>query len=137
MSCPFFVDSTRMCVVRFPDIVKFTAFETCQSEQYIDCPIYLPFNNSFNCEHLNYCIKQRLEETPQYVQNLFMGGEAHRLVKDIQIKYCFSPQNSKTCMRYSLFLKGEIPSSNLMPDGRKINLLDLIKRRKLIIQPPE
>ncbi|HUT00590.1 MAG TPA: hypothetical protein VMY59_09765 [Candidatus Thermoplasmatota archaeon] len=137
MVCPLYVDFTRGCIKKFPSFIKFVTFKTCESEQYVDCLMYQVCTSSFNCEYLIRCSNQYNEKIPKFTMTLLMNKEAGKVITDIQKKYCLSPEISKTCARYSLLSKGEIPPVNLMPNGQKISPLDLILKRKLIAPPPE
>jgi hypothetical protein len=83
------------------------------------------------------CSKQYSQKMPKFLMTIFMGKESAKVMKDVWTNYCLSPENSKTCAKYQLFSKGEIPPLNLMPDGRRIRPFDLIFKRKHIIHPPE
>lgn len=137
MVCPLYVDFTRMCLEKFPSLVVFTTFNTCESEQYVDCPVYLVCTSSFNCEYLPSCSKQYSEKFPKLVMDIFMTKAAFEVLKDMWINYCLSPENSKTCAKYKLYSKREIPPLNLMPDGGIMSPFDFIFKRERIIHPPE
>jgi hypothetical protein len=137
MVCPFFVDFTRMCIDKIPILIEFTTHKTCNSEQYVDCPVYLVCTSSFNCEYFSSCGKQYNEKIPKLLMDIFMTKTALENLKDIWMNYCLSPENSKTCAKYKLYSKGEKPSVYLMPDGGIMSSFDFIFKRKLIIHPPE
>jgi len=137
MVCPLYIDFTRMCIQKFPDVVRFATLNFCDSEQYVDCPIYVACTSDFICEFALNCIRERAEKMPEFFKVLFKGGKVSTLIKESQINYCLSPEMSKTCARYQLLSKGEIPPINLIPDGHKIGPLDLLLGRKLIVHPPE
>jgi hypothetical protein len=137
MACPLYVDFTRMCLDKIPAIVKFTSFQNCTSEQYVDCPVYQICKADFHCKYINNCTKQYSEKIPKFLLTLYANEAAAKVAKDIWTKYCLSPEISKTCAKYQLLSKGEIPPLNLMPDGRRIRPFDLIFKRKRIIRPPE
>jgi len=137
MVCPLYVDFTRMCLEKFPALVKFTTLQTCESEQYVDCAIYQVCTSDFNCEYLPSCSKQYSEKMPKFLMTIFMNKEASEILNDIRTKYCVSPENSKTCAKYQLYSKGEIPPLTLMPDGQRIRPFDLLFKRKRIVHPPE
>ena len=115
----------------------FTTFKTCKSEQYVDCPVYQVCTSGFNCEYLPSCSKQYSEKMPKLVMDIFMNKDAFEVLKDMWMNYCLSPENSKTCAKYQLYSKGEIPPLNLMPDGGIMSPFDFIFKRKRIIHPPE
>jgi len=66
-----------------------------------------------------------------------MNKDAFEVKKDMWMNYCLSPANSKTCAKYKLYSKGEIPPLTLMPDGQRMSPIDFIFKRKLIVHPPE
>lgn len=137
MGCPFYVDFTRMCLEKLPDVVKFSTFEFCESEHFPDCPLFLLSNSDFQCENANRCGNQLLEETPGLIQHFMKGSEIAKLMLEFQVKYCISPEKSKTCARYQEFSKGKKPPVSLTPDGRTMNLVDVIFKRKRILKPIE
>ncbi|MCJ7571132.1 MAG: hypothetical protein MUO82_04570 [Candidatus Thermoplasmatota archaeon] len=137
MVCPLFVDFTRMCLKKFPVLVKFTTLQTCDSDQYADCPVYLLCNSNFNCKYLPSCSKQYHEKSPELVQDIFDKKDASEALKNIWTNYCLSPENSKTCAKYQLYSKREIPPLELQPDGSITNPSDFLNKRKHIIHPPK
>jgi hypothetical protein len=137
IKCPLFIDFTRMCLVKFPTLVKFSIIQTCASEHYVDCPIYQVHDSDFYCKHFYDCANQYIENIPKILQDIFINKNMFEVLKNIWTNYCLSPENSKTCAKYQLYSKGEIPSITLMPDGKKISSFDLLLGRKIIITPPE
>jgi hypothetical protein len=137
MVCPLYVDFTRMCLEKFPTLVQFTTLQRCESEQYVDCPIYQVKDSDFFCEYFFICANQYIEKMPKVLITLYMNKGASKIASNIWTEYCLSPEKSKICAKYQLRSKGEIPPLTLMPDGQKINALDLILKRKVIIHPPE
>jgi hypothetical protein len=125
------------CLDKIPMLVKFTTLKTCTSEQYVDCPIYQVCTSSFNCEYFSRCSKQYSEKLPKLVVDIFMTKSALGILKDMWTNYCLSPENSKTCAKYKLYSKGEIPPLELHPDGNMVSPFDFIFGRKHIIRPPE
>jgi len=83
MVCPLYIDFTRMCLEKFPALVKFTTLQTCESEQYVDCPIYQVCTSSINCEYLQNCSKQYSKKMPKLLQNIFMNKDAYGVMKDM------------------------------------------------------
>jgi hypothetical protein len=137
MGCPLYVDFTRMCLEKFPTLVKFSTLQTCESEQYANCPIHQVYNCNFYCEYFYDCANQYIEKMPKVLMTVYTNKDAAEVAKDIWTMYCLSPEHSKICAKYQLRSKGEIPPLNLMPDGSKISAFDLLFRRKLIVRPPE
>jgi hypothetical protein len=126
-----------MCVEKFPGLTKQATFNICESEQYVDCQIYQICTSDFNCEYINPCVDQYLENLPKFIMTLFMDEEAIKDMTRVLMKYCLSPKNSKICAKYQLYSKGERPSMNILPDGRKINPIDILFKKNLIVHTPE
>jgi hypothetical protein len=118
-------------------LINFTTLENCTSEQYVDCPIYQVCTSNFNCEYFQSCAEQYSEKIPKLVMDIFMTKSAFEVLKDIWMNYCLSPENSKTCAKYKLYAKGEIPPLTLQPDGSIMSPFEFLFKRKLIIRPPE
>lgn len=135
MVCPLYVDFTRMCLEKFPAVVKFSTVQTCRSEQYIDCPIYQVCNSGFVCEYMPHCSKQYSDKFPKLLLDIFMKKNISEILRDIWTNYCLSPENSKICARYKLYSKGEMASITIMPDGQSMSPFDFIFDRKLSIPP--
>jgi len=137
MACQFYVDFTRMCIEKFPTFVRFTTLQTCESEQYVDCPLYQVCTSNFNCEYLPSCSRLYDEKIPKFVQHIFINKELFKVFKNILMNYCLSPEKSKTCAKYQLYSKGETPPLNLMPDGSRMSPFDFLVKRKIISPPPK
>ncbi len=136
MVCPLYKDFTRECIIKFPSLVQFTTYQTCESEQYTDCPIYQVCTSEFICEYMPSCGDLNNKKFPAVLKTIYKNKEAQKIATEIWTKYCLSPEYSKTCAKYQLLLSGETPPLTLMPDGKKINPLDLFLKRKHIINPP-
>ena len=137
MGCPFYEDFTRLCIKKFPQLVKVASFEICETEQYVGCQIYKICTSNFNCEFLEKCTNQYIEKMPKFVTTLFMDDKGVKDMTDVLMKFCLSSEKSKTCAKYQFYSKGEIPPINLLPDGRKINPFDILFKRKFIVNSPE
>lgn len=137
MVCPLYVDFTRTCINKFPMLVKVTTFEVCESDQYEKCQIYMICTSAFNCEFLEQCTNQYIEKLPKFVTNIFMTENGVKEMTDVLIDYCLSPEKSKTCAKYTVFCKGEVPPINLLPDGRKITPFDILFKKKISVTSDE
>jgi len=137
MGCPFYEDFTRLCIKKFPQLVKVASFEICETGQYVGCQIYKICTSNFNCEFLENCASQYIEKMPKFVTTLFMDDKGVKDMTDVLMKFCLSSEKSKTCAKYQFYSKGEIPPINLLPDGRKINPFDILFKRKIIVNSPE
>jgi hypothetical protein len=137
MACPLYIDFTRMCLQKFPELVKFTVFRTCESELYTDCPVYLVHGSGFCCKYFHSCTIQHVENMSKVIMEIFMSKVTFDVLKGLWMNYCLSSKNSKTCAKYQLYSKGEEPPLELQPDGSIMNPSDFINKRKLISHPPE
>ncbi len=138
MSCPLYVDFTRMCVKKFPAFVRFSTFQICESEQYIDCPMYQICIRNYLCEYISKCSDQYNEKMPKLIQAIFKDKKSYEtMLHEIWMKYCFSVENSKKCARYHIHANGETPPLTLMPDGQMMRPFDILFKRKQIIHIQE
>jgi hypothetical protein len=126
-----------MCLDKLPELIEFTAFQICISEQYVDCPVYLVCTSSFICEYFPNCSEQYGKNMPKLVMDIFMTKTAFEALKDMWMNYCLSSENAKTCAKYKCYSKVEIPPINLQPDGSIMSPFDYIFKGKRIIRPPE
>jgi len=118
-------------------LTKVASFEICESEQYVDCQIYMICTSPFNCEYLQICATQYIEKMPKFVTALFMNDEGIKDMTKVLMTFCLSPEKSKMCAKYLYYSQGETPPINLLPDGRKISPFEILFKRKIITDPAE
>ena len=129
MSCPLFVDFTRECVGKFPELVYITTYDICESNRYDkDCPLYLIIvEGKKPCEFFRKCFKQFIKKE-DYLKSKIPNGHTLFREKELQI-FCFNEQNRKNCKIYQLYNEGndDIPL-DLIPSGHLHELMPQIKK---------
>jgi hypothetical protein len=134
MSCPYFKDFTRNCVEFFPKVMANTSFSTCESDKYVDCYAYFALQSGFQCKYQDYCINDLTTNIP-FISKLFVENDvAMQLFKDMIAKYCSSKENHVNCACYKLHEQGVKPPLELLPDGRKFRLRDILLHKKIVLE---
>jgi hypothetical protein len=132
MVCPLYVDFTRNCIEKFPDFLVFPTFDLCQSDDYKGCLAYLILNSSFSCPYLITCGKEYKKNLPKVVTRLLGEKETRDIYYKYAVQYCTSQENHVNCAKYKLLSAGKIPPITLFPDGRKVNPLEFLVKRKIL-----
>ena len=132
MGCPLYQDFTRSCIKNFPMLTKVASFEICESDQFYNCQIYKICTSNFNSEFLHICADQYIEKLPKFITTVFMDETGVKEMTDILMKFCLSSEQSKTCAKYQFYEKGKNPPINLLPDGRKISLSDILFKKNFL-----
>lgn len=129
MSCPLFVDFTRECLEKYPEIINISSYDICQSNTHDKlCPLYMILvEKKKPCEFFQKCFKQFIEKE-DFLQSKVPGGHTLFREKELQM-FCFNEQNRTNCKIYQLFNEGNddipldlIPSgylNDLMPQNEK------------------
>jgi hypothetical protein len=106
MQCPMFVDYARECQYK----VGFLPLDTssyCSTEKYKQCPFYLAIKGIVHaCKYLKQC--------PAFEH--FKALDFDAFIK-IANKYCLSEKENLNCKRFKIRKIGDVPPSDLMPDG--------------------
>ncbi len=138
MSCPLFEDFTRGCIEEFPEFVKYTNYDLCESDKHQDCPMYFIISSKFKCEYLQICSSSFHKGAPKFIEKVFIDENVKRdIISNLAKKYCVSEENHQNCMRYKLLSQGKKPPLTLLPDGRKIHLTDMLLRKRIIVDGSE
>ena len=137
MGCPLYKDFTRSCVEKFPMLTKVASYEICESDQYADCQIYMICTSPFTCEFLPQCANQYIEKLPKIITHVFMYEDGVKEMTAVLKAYCLTPEKSKTCAKYHVYLKGEKPPITLLPDGRKLSPFDILFHRNITVDSSE
>ena len=132
MVCPLYIDFTRNCIEKFPDFLVFPTFDLCESDDYNECLAYLILNSSFSCPYLISCGKEYKKTLPTIVKKLLGEKETRNIYHKYAVEYCTSQENHVNCAKYKLFSEGKTPPITLFPDGRELNPLELVVKRKVI-----
>jgi hypothetical protein len=118
MSCPLFVDFTRECIHKFPEIVAIGTYGYCSSDGYKMCPFYkIIVEKSPHCEFIKNCGISFLEyfSYPKMV-------EMYELNPQNFLEHCLSDDKKINCAIYKYRKDGKDIPKGLLPDGRKIKL---------------
>jgi len=134
MSCPHYVDYTRTCIQHFPRVIEYPSFTVCESENYQDCLAYIALKTRFLCPFHRSCLEDLTTGTSIIVKYLIEDEKLVKFFKSMAEKYCTSETNHRQCACYKLYEQGIRPPTELLPDGRKMRLRDLIFKKELTIE---
>jgi hypothetical protein len=137
MVCPLYKDFTRECITKFPDFLEFPTYEFCASDEYKDCIAYLIFSSEFICPYLTTCGNAYKKNIPKLITKMLGEKEIRDIFYKYSVQYCISQENHIKCAKFKLLAEGKIPPINLLPDGNKVDPMEIILKRKLIIHHPE
>jgi hypothetical protein len=134
MSCPHYKDFTRMCITSFPNVRTYMDLTTCKSENYQDCLYYYILEKKFKCKYIEHCVDDAVKNIPQLVKYFIEDAKTMKIFKEIAEKYCTSELKHAQCANYKLFEQGIQPPIDLLPDGNKIHLRDLLLKKEITIE---
>lgn len=137
MVCPFYKDFTRECITKFHDFLEFPTFDFCASDDYKNCIAYLIFTSEFTCPYLTTCGNAYKKNIPKIITKMLGEKEIREIFYKYSVQYCISQENHTKCAKYKLLADGKTPPINLFPDGTKIDPMELLRKRKLMIHHPE
>jgi hypothetical protein len=109
-------------------------FETCESEEYQNCLAYIALKSDFRCTYQNQCLEDLVLHVPILAKFFIEDHKTIELFKQMVTKYCSSQENHKTCACFLLWEQGIHPPFELLPNGKKFRLRDLVLRREVIIE---
>lgn len=133
MGCPYYEDYTRLCITRFPKIKNYMSFETCQSDKYTNCLVYNVLQKKFNCKYLERCAEEAVKGIPPLVKFFVEDDITIKLFKEIVLKYCTIEERHSHCANYEAYEQGITPPLELLPNGKKIRISDILLRKEIII----
>jgi hypothetical protein len=134
MSCPHYKDFTRMCITSFPNIRTHMDLTICGSENYKNCLAYAVLQKNFRCKYLDKCVDDAVKNIPQLIKYFVEDDKTIKIFKDIAEKYCTSELKHAQCANFKLFEEGIQPPFDLLPDGKKIRLRDIVLKKEIIIE---
>lgn len=134
MGCPHYEDFTRTCITSFPTVMKYPSFSTCESENYHDCLAFVVLQNNFRCKYFNRCLEDVVENMPILLKYFIDDSKTIEIFKEIAEKYCTSELKHVQCENFKLLEQGIRPPIDLLPDGRKIRLRDVLLRKEITIE---
>jgi hypothetical protein len=133
MVCPYYQDFTRTCIQYFPRVVQHSDFKVCTSENYHDCLAYIALKSGFRCDFQNRCLEDLVLHAPLLAKFFIEDDRTIQLFKSMVEKYCSSEQNHVNCACFKLWAQGVHPPVELLPDGKKFRLRDLISKKEIVI----
>jgi hypothetical protein len=134
MGCPHYIDFTRTCIQHFPRVLDYSSFKVCNSEEYDKCLAYICLKTGFLCKHNEQCLEDLVTKMPILVKYLIEDEKTVRLFKSLAKKYCTSEENHRRCACFHLFEQGIHPPAELLPDGTKIRLRDLLFKKEIYVE---
>lgn len=132
MTCPLYYDITRHCITKFPQIVKYSNYDICETDDYKNCLHFIVFNSKFRCKHMTKCISYFKENTPDFIYILFNDEKMLKAIKDFTVFYCLSEENCKNCENYKRLDSGKKPIKFKFPDGKR-HLMGILLKKKITI----
>jgi len=111
-----------------------TSFSICESDKYVDCYAYFALKAGFQCKYQDYCIDDLTTNVPHIAKLFIESDTTMQLFKDMIEKYCSSKQNHLNCACYKLHEQGIRPPLELLPDGTKFRLRDIILGKKVVLE---
>lgn len=135
MGCPYYDDYTRNCVDFFPRVMKHSDFSICQSsDKYSDCLAFVALKSGFRCKYQNNCLEDLVMNQPLLAKFFIEDDRTIQFFKQMTQKYCSSEQNHLNCACFRLWEKGIHPPVELLPDGKRFRLRDLIFKKEIILE---
>jgi hypothetical protein len=134
MGCPYYQDLTRTCIQYFPRVVRHSDFQICESDKYPDCLAYVALKSGFRCAYQNNCLEDLVLHAPFLAKYFIEDDRTIKLFKSMVEKYCSSEKNHMNCACYRLWAQDVHPPVELLPDGKKFRLRDLILKKEIVVE---
>jgi hypothetical protein len=134
MRCPYYEDFTRTCIQFFPRVMNHTSFTTCESDKYQNCLAFIALKSGFRCKYQNLCLEDLVLNVPILAKFFVEDDRTVKLFKSMTEKYCSSEQGHGSCACFKLLEQGIHPPVELLPDGKKFRLRDLLLRREIVVE---
>jgi hypothetical protein len=134
MSCPHYQDLTRTCIQYFPRIIQHSDFSVCESDGHSECLVFIALKSGFRCEFMNNCIEDLVTNQPILAKLFIEDDWTIHYFKQVSQKYCTSVEKHVDCACYRLWVQGIHPPVELLPDGKKFRLRDLILKKEIILE---
>jgi hypothetical protein len=134
MSCPHYIDFTRTCIQHFSHVLEYSSYSVCESEEYHSCLAYIALKTGFLCKYSNQCLEDLVTDMPALVKFFIEDEKTVKLFKNMVEKYCTSEENHLRCACYKLYEQGIHSPTELLPDGKKIRLRDLIFKKEIFVE---
>ena len=114
--------------------MNYPSFSTCESENYHDCLAYVVLQNTFRCKYFNRCLEDVVKSMPILLKYFIDDSKTIKIFKEIAEKYCTSDPKHRQCENFKLLEQGINPPVDLLPDGRKIHLIDVLLKKEITIE---
>jgi len=134
MSCPYYIDYTRTCIKHFPEVKEYSSFRVCESDGYLNCLAFIALKTGYLCKYHKQCLLDLITDMPILVKFFIEDEKTVKLFKSMTEKYCTSEENNAQCACFKLFEQGIHPPTELLPDGKKIRLRDLLFKKEIIVE---
>ncbi len=134
MNCPYYQDLTRTCIQSFPRVLLNTDFSVCESDAHSNCFAYVALQAPFHCKYERQCIEDLIQNQPLLSKLFIEDNRAIQLIKQMTSKYCFSEKRHKDCACFRLLEQGIRPPVELLPDGSKFRLRDLLLKKEITLE---
>ncbi|MBN1861509.1 MAG: hypothetical protein JW840_08630 [Candidatus Thermoplasmatota archaeon] len=134
MSCPYYQDLTRTCIQYFPRVVQHSDFIVCDSERYPNCLAYIALRSGYRCPYQNQCLEDMVLQVPILAKYFIEDHQTIELFKKMVQHYCSSEQNHVNCACFKLWEQGIHPPVELLPNGKKYRLRDLLLKRDIVLE---
>jgi hypothetical protein len=134
MGCPYYKDYTRMCIQFFPQVIQHSGFSVCESDKYQSCLAYHILQKDFKCKYLNRCLEIISQDLPWIFKFFIEDEKFQNFYREVIDKYCSSEQNHVLCSNYKLLEQGIKPPLELLPDGKKLRIRDIVFKKEITIE---
>lgn len=95
---------------------------------------YTALKTGFLCKYHSQCLEDLVADAPLIVKFFIEDEKTVKLFKSMAEKYCTSEINHRQCACFRLFEQGIHPPTELLPDGKKIRLQDLLLKKDIIVE---
>jgi hypothetical protein len=109
------------------------SFETCESDKHLDCLVYNVLQQKFNCKYLQRCAEDAIGGVPVLLKYFVEEEMTIKLFKEIVLKYCTVEERHIQCANFQMYEQGLQPPLELLPNGKKIKISDILLKKEIII----
>jgi len=114
--------------------VQHSDFKICESDAFKNCLAYVALQSGFRCKYQNNCLEDLVLEEPILAKFFIEDHKTIQLFKQMVEKYCSSEQNHENCACFKLWEQGIHPPTELLPNGKKLRVRDLIFRKEILLE---
>lgn len=114
--------------------MEYSSYGVCASEEHKNCLAYICLKTGFHCKYNSQCLEDLVTQMPILVKFLIEDEKTMRLFTRLAEKYCTSKAIHSQCACFKLFEQGIHPPAELLPDGTKIRLKDLLFKKEIFVE---